>query len=280
MIIDAHCHAWRHWPYASRRLDCTVDALLRTLDTHGVDHALIVAAGIGRPESPSNLDNNEYVAAGVRRYPDRLSLAVEVDGHWSPEYGSAGAAARLDRLVDELPAATVALYPAPQADGWLDQGPGAEVIERAAQLLLPISVAVTPERRDELRAVARRHPGAVFLLHHLGLPRSELLAGRGTGALTTAYGDLDNVYLKLSGLHYAAGPGERPPFEHVHRVVVEPLLDKLGPHRFVWGSDFPAYRDRASYAHALDVLACLDASDHEVTMIAGSTMAGLLGLTW
>ncbi|WP_162606486.1 amidohydrolase family protein [Jiangella asiatica] len=275
MIVDAHCHAWRRWPYETAPLDCTAEALLRALDEHGVDHALVVAARIGRPGA-HNDDNNAYVGAAVARWPDRLSLAVEVDGHWSAEYGSAGAADRLDRVAADHPVAAVALYPAPGADGWLDHGPGADLVHRAGELGLPVSAAVTPQRRGELRNVARRHPGVTFLLHHLGLPSR----GRdgGAHALADAYADLDNVYLKLSGLHYADAT-ERFPYPGVWAGVVEPLLARLGPGRLVWGSDFPAYRQRATYTQARDVLEPSGATACPGReLIAGNTLARLLGL--
>src|SRR5204863_6837140 len=94
MIVDAHCHAWRYWPYEPAVPDPTarpaVEQLLFEMDGCGVQEAVLVAARIDH-----NPDNNDYVAYSVRRFPDRLFQFADVDCMWTPTYHSHGAADRL-----------------------------------------------------------------------------------------------------------------------------------------------------------------------------------------
>ena len=77
-IIDSHCHAWNYWPYLPEVPDPdhhgSVETLLNQMDVNGVDSATIVCAQIHR-----NPNNNDYVAAAVRKYPDRLNQFADVD---------------------------------------------------------------------------------------------------------------------------------------------------------------------------------------------------------
>ena len=78
MIIDSHCHAWRYWPYLPAVPDPEshgiIEQLLDQMDLCGVDQATITTAAIWR-----NWDNNDYIAAAVRRWPDRLHQWADID---------------------------------------------------------------------------------------------------------------------------------------------------------------------------------------------------------
>ena len=98
-IVDAHCHAWRRWPYQppvpdheSRGL---VEQLLFEMDAAGVEQAAIVCARIEH-----NPDNNDYVAECVRRYPQRLHQLADVDCSWTAAYHTPGAGQRLAQAAD------------------------------------------------------------------------------------------------------------------------------------------------------------------------------------
>ena len=90
-IIDSHCHSWDYWPYLPEVPDPhhhgSVETLLDQMDVNGVDRATIVCAQIHR-----NSNNNDYVAAAVRKYPDRLDQFADVDSFWSDTYHMPGAA--------------------------------------------------------------------------------------------------------------------------------------------------------------------------------------------
>ena len=79
MIIDSHCHPWAYWPYLPPVPDPenhgAVEQLIHQMDVNGVDRATIVCAQIFR-----NFDNNDYVAAALKQYPERLEQFADPDG--------------------------------------------------------------------------------------------------------------------------------------------------------------------------------------------------------
>ena len=94
MIIDSHTHAWPRWPYQPPVPDDEsrgkVEQLLHEMDLHDIDQAVLICARIDR-----NPDNNDYVAACVERYPERLIQFADVDCSWTETYHTDGAADRL-----------------------------------------------------------------------------------------------------------------------------------------------------------------------------------------
>ena len=93
-IIDSHSHAWETWPYEPPVPDPAsrgrVEQLLFEMDVSGVAQAVLVSASIDH-----NPENNAYVAAQVRRYPERLHQFADIDCACSGTYHTPGAAARL-----------------------------------------------------------------------------------------------------------------------------------------------------------------------------------------
>lgn len=216
MIADAHCHAWPTWPYPGTGVDASTDALLRHLDTNGVERALLVGARLAGQDG-----DNDYVTRAARRHPDRFWCAVEVDAFWRPEYGTDGADDRLDAM-GEVDA--VALFPDPAAPGWLTEGPGARLVERAVASGLPLSIAAPPSLHADIRTVAQWHPRLPVMLHHLGM------VGAGGTRSLLELAMHPNVLVKWSGAHYAADPG----------AVIASVLEAFGAERVLWGSDWPA----------------------------------------
>jgi L-fuconolactonase len=47
-----------------------------------------------------NDDNNDYVARGAARHPDRLVAVADIDCNWRPEHHATGAADRLRAAAD------------------------------------------------------------------------------------------------------------------------------------------------------------------------------------
>ena len=71
----------------------------------------------------------------------------------------------------------------------------------AAELGLVASLAAGPGWQQDLRVVARRHPGVPVLCHHLG----DVRAGDHAGLLeVVASAAVPNIYVKVSGFHYVS----------------------------------------------------------------------------
>ena len=147
MIIDSHCHSWAHWPYLPPVPDTethgAVEQLIHQMDTNGVDRATIVCAQIFQ-----NFDNNDYIAAALKKYPDRLEQFADVDSMWSDTYHTPGAAKRLETAAERWPMKAFTHYVAGEDDGsWFNSPEGIDFFNTAEQLGLIASIALGPQHQ-------------------------------------------------------------------------------------------------------------------------------------
>lgn len=252
MIIDGHTHVWPRWPYEPAVPDDlsrgSYENLLHTMDAAGVQRALLVNARISR-----SADNNEYGAAAVAAHPDRFAQVVDLDGRWDPAYHTPGAADRLRSLVEQFRPAGVSHYLAPENDGWLRSADGRAVFALAAEARLFVNFACAPTWQADLRSVAREFPSVTILVNHLA--GATLWPGGVEEALgmTVSAEDLPNLMVKVSGFEY----GTDRPWEYPNRQALEvarALHDSWGPHRLVWGSDWPSVVAQLSYRQSLEIV--------------------------
>ncbi|MDR3473703.1 MAG: amidohydrolase family protein [Devosia sp.] len=277
MIVDSHTHAWARWPYQPRVPDAptrgSAEHLIYEMDLNGIDRAVIVSARID-----DNPDNNEYGAAAVRRFPGRLHQFADVDCAWMPEHHTTGAVGRLAGIADRLPIDGFTHYVQPENDGWFLSGEGLAFFRLAAERGLIASIAASPAWAADIGKVADANPNLVILLHHMaGIraadPRSTLSA---VGALASR----PNVYVKLSGFHYAADDGRGFDYPHPEGMwIAEGLYRSFGPKRLCWGSDFPALSRYMTYRQSLEIvrLHCHFLAAGDLDWILGRTLDGLLG---
>lgn len=275
MIVDSHTHAWARWPYEPAVPDeatkGSVEHLIHEMDLNGVDQAVIVSARIEK-----NPDNNEYGAAAVRRYPDRLYQFADVDCAWSPEYHTPGAPERLARAADTLPISGFTHYVGDN-DGWFLSAEGRAFFKLAAERKLIASLALGPAWAGDLGEVAAANPDLVILLHHMGGinssdPRSALEA-------ITGLARYPNIHIKFSGFHYAVGLERGWDYPHPGAMwIAEGLYDAFGPARMCWGSDFPALSRAMTYRQALEIVRthCRFLQPGDLDPILGGTLKRLL----
>lgn len=270
MIIDSHCHAWQQWPYQPPVPDPTsrgvVEQLLFEMDQHGVDQAVLVSARIDH-----NPDNNDYGAACVRRYPDRLYQFADVDCSWTGTYHTPGAAKRLEDSVARYGHRGFTHYVKGDDDGaWFLSEEGTAFFEVADRLRQIVSIACSPTVHPVLRRLAARFPALPFLCHHMaGVRATEPpLAPRLTEVLRSAA--LPNIYVKFSGFHYVSATPWEYPYTDC-RPVVQRLYEAYGPDRLFWGSDYPVVRKAMTYQQSLE--ACRSHCD----VIPAEHMPSILG---
>jgi predicted TIM-barrel fold metal-dependent hydrolase len=275
MIIDSHCHAWRHWPYRPPIPDDgrgAVERLLWEMDQNGVDQAVLICARLDR-----NADNHEYVAEAVSRHPTRLLQFADIDCRWSPDYHRPGAADRLCALADRLPIWGVTHYVEPENDGWFRTAEGMAFFRAVAQRNLLVSLAASPAWQDDIRAVAADLPTLPILCHHLA-GVGEWAAGReGALRLVLPSAELPNILVKVSGFYYGA---ERP-WEYPHHDAIQmtkALYEAFGAHRLCWGSDYPVLGRAMTYRQALEAFRthCSFVRPADREAILGGTLAEVL----
>lgn len=257
MIVDAHCHAWRTWPYAVRVPDPStrgsVASLLFEMDAAGVNRAMLVAAGIGAGESRTdNTDNNDYVLEALQRHPDRLWACIDVDSRWSATYHAPGGAGRVrDHLTRALAASDrvvgVTHYLADSDDGWLDSQEGLEFLAAVDDGGGLLSLHARPEWFPSLDRALARVSDVVVLLHHQGHVDADDVGQMQALERLALH---PNLMVKVSGFYYLS----TQLYPYPDRRVLAGLLRWFGPERLVWGSDFPVSRPHQTYRQALSAI--------------------------
>jgi predicted TIM-barrel fold metal-dependent hydrolase len=253
-----------------------VEQLLFEMDAAGVERAAIVCARIG-----GNDDNNDYVAAAVRRHPSRLAQLADVDCQWTDTYHTPGAADRLAETVDRCRPAGFTHYVKHDDDGaWFLSDEGLAFFRVAEQRRLIASLALPARLQPVLRQLAERFPGVPFLVHHMGGPKATETVPYPVfkGILESAR--VPNVFVKLSGFHYAAPVAWEYPYPDC-AWLVRGLYEHYGPDRLCWGSDYPVVRKSMTYRQALEAVRthCPFIPDDHKARILGGNMARLLALT-
>lgn len=283
MIIDSHCHAWARWPYDTAVPDPdtrgSIETLLYEMDTHGIDQATVVCARIGGGSGGNgfaNPDNNDYVSAAARHYPDRFIAWVDVDCVWTSSYHQPGAAERLQAELDRSGSRGFTHYFGRLNDGWL-RGAEAEMFFSAAEELGAIaSLAIGAEWFIDLEPIAARHPGLPILIHHLGLPGRDPGRRADEVARLTALAQRENIGVKVSGFNYNATRSWDFPYPDAQELLVR-LYGSFGPGRLYWGSDFPASRDMITYAQSIEVLRSrAGLGEEDLRLIMGDNLHRLL----
>lgn len=275
MIIDSHCHAWARWPYQPPVPDMEsrgcVEQLLHEMDLNSVDEALIVCAQIEH-----NPRNNDYVAEHVRRHPDRLHMAADVDCSWSETYHQPGAAERLREAAERWPLKAFTHYLRSDDDGtWLYSDEGVAFFQVAQKKRLIASIAGGPQHWSSLCKVAAQFPSIPFLLHHLAGAKADQ-PERWLAVLECA--QIPNIYIKLSGFHYAtAGPRWDFPHRDV-QTLVKKEYEEFGSERMCWGSDFPVVGQFMTHRQSLEAFRthCDFVSESEQRLILGTNLHELL----
>ena len=277
-IIDSHCHAWNHWPYLPEVPDPdhhgSVETLLNQMDVNGVDSATIVCAQIHR-----NRDNNDYVAAAVKKYPDRLNQFADVDSFWSDTYHTPGAANRLEMAAKKWPMKAFTHYVAGEDDGrWFNSQEGKDFFSVARDIGLIASIAMGPHHQNEIRKVAESFPEVPILCHHMSALRSYGDDAQSMVDNVTESAKLPNMHLKLSGFHYLCRPKRVWDFPYTEtHWVYEACYEAFGT-RLCWGSDFPVVKKAMTHLQSLEAFRShlTFISDDDREAIQGGTLETLL----
>jgi predicted TIM-barrel fold metal-dependent hydrolase len=150
----------------------SVDQLLRSLDSAGVERAVLLGWYWENPASC--VLQNRFYAQCIRLHPDRLTGCATVH----PAAGSAAVREEIRRACGEGLAGLGEL--SPHSQGFpIGDGIWGEALELAAQLRLPVNLHVTaPEGRsypgrvatpiEDFLTIARQFPRTNFILAHWG----------------------------------------------------------------------------------------------------------------
>lgn len=208
-VLDGHVHwgRWRPervgWPHA------TLDDIRDALDRSGIDGAAVM---------PTDAGDNEGLAAALEGAGDRFHLFAWLDPHHA-----ALTMDFLERRADRI--AGLKIHPSLERLRADDPAWG-PFLRHAEERRLP--VIIHAGRWQEMAGwripldVAERHPEASVIIAHLGgdLPDLQQDCSR-----EMAERDLPNVYLGTESIR-----------EYYSLRIA---LDRLGPERILFGSDYP-----------------------------------------
>jgi L-fuconolactonase len=278
VIVDAHCHAWRYWPYQPPVPDPTsrgtVEQLLFEMDQNGVDRAAVVCARIDH-----NPDNNDYIAECVRANPTRLYQIADVDCEWMPTYHTPGAASRLAEAIDQYQLKGFTHYVKPDDDGeWFLSEDGRAFFDVAAARGQVVSMSLPVHLQPRIRRLAERYPSVPFLCHHLAGARATEAQPYERFNDIVRSAAYPNISIKLSGFHYASAVPWDFPYRDCEWII-RGLYESFGPDRLCWGSDYPVVRRAMTYQQSLEAFRthCAFVPPTDQAKILGENLVRLLG---
>jgi predicted TIM-barrel fold metal-dependent hydrolase len=245
---DAHIHLFHPGftetlPATCRRITPDEPTLYEALaQQHNIRQALVV----GYEAEDAYHGNNDYLATLVPTHPWVRPVA----------FYAGPAAITLESLESRRAQGFVgiSLYLFDQAEAQLNSVPE-QIWRWLSDRRWLLSINSTAEQWLAWRGILRRFPDLRLLISHLGLPKSPATPDQAAEnlATVTALAEFPQVYTKLSGFYALSTPAH----DYPHRAgwpLVPVLLEKFGPGRLLWGSDFTPALEFVSFPQTLDVL--------------------------
>ena len=246
MIVDTHVHVIADDPerYPIRRPaaaegltfqwydDAPVNAemMLALMGEAGVDATVLV-----QPMSCYQFDNR-YVADSVRAYPAAFAGVCII------RMGVEDSAETLGRWVEGEGIAGMRVFVTGVRDPWwLDDPKSYPVWERARDLGVPVCMQMPIAHIPRLRNLLERFPEVTVAIDHLASLHVEEQPAFEAARPLIGLDKYPNVHLKFSTMNLYGWANEG---EGVAHDFLERLVERFGPGRLMWGSNFPATYDR------------------------------------
>jgi L-fuconolactonase len=143
-----------------------------------------------------------------------------------------------------------------------------------------ISINAEPETLAAMGRFIDRLEGCAVVVSHLGSPpRGSAAPGvaraRELLAPLLRLASRSHVRVKFSGLYAISDPAHDFPHASA-KPFVDVVLERFGPSRLVWGSDFPPALDYVSFAQLLDTRLLSGCSPADIDGVMGTNLLGLL----
>lgn len=245
-IVDCHVHVSDFWYEPA-------ETLLYHMDLTGIEHAVLVQM--------QGQTDNSYLFQCVRRYPGKFAPVVIVDTYAptacddlkrNAKEGASGVRIHLKQMED---AKGLQLRPFPSCP---DGDPYA-IWKTAAQLGLAVDCAGSALLfgSEEFSRLVQALPDTTIVVEHLGANArpDENDEERMARLKALELAKFPNVYLKIGGLSEfcrRAQPPKGPfPFDEPIPPLLERAYEAFGPHRIMWGSNFPLVLGSEGYRNAL-----------------------------
>jgi L-fuconolactonase len=277
--VDAHQHVWdparAHYPWLTPELE----RLRRPFD-HADVVAEQAAVGVGATvlvQAADNLDDTANMLRVARAHPQVAGVVA-----WVPLDDPAAAARLLDgwrEAAEPVVGVRHLVHREPDPD-WLLRPAVRDGLDVVAERGLTFDVcAETPALLRHVPALAERHPALGLVVDHLGKPPIRARGWQPWVGLLAAAAEAPTVTAKVSGLNTAADPARWCPEDF--RPYVDHALEVFGPHRLLYGGDWPfALLAADSYTQVwAGIRPCLDGlAPDELRAVLGGTARRVYGL--
>lgn len=233
MRIDSHQHFWKPERGDYGWLTPELTALYRDflpsdlrplLDEHGIDRTILVQAAPTVAETRFLLElahRHEWIAGVVGWVDFEATETPKVLRELSRDPHLVGIRPMVQDLED---------------DAWLSRPSHASTFEALVENDLVFDALVLPKHLSHTLTVVERHPDLSVVIDHAAKPTLRDGVGKQYYEEISNLAAFPSVSCKLSGLVTEAGPdwtaADLAP-------VVDHLLEKFGPERILWGSDWP-----------------------------------------
>lgn len=276
-IIDSHHHFWnpeaREYPWLTDPAIAKPfgpDDLRPLLEQAGIEGTVLV-------QTVGDLDETREFLALAADVP----FIVGVVG-WADLTDP-----QLAYTLDELKAAPGGEYLAgirhqvhdEPDENWLGREDVQQGLSTVAEAGLVYDLLIRPQHLDESLRTAQDFPHLRFVIDHMAKP--DIAGGEFDtwNALMHEFAGLENVACKLSGILTEAG--ENWSIENLHPYI-RTVVDVFGPHRLMFGSDWPVSLLAADYATVVrtfrEALAQLELPEDDLNAIFGRTAIHWYGL--
>jgi L-fuconolactonase len=233
-VIDTHLHFWDLATYEAQAgwlknqpaiyRSFLPEDIKPDFDACGVDRGVIIEAA--RDSHELNL----WWLSLAERYP---YIGAVVAGCLLEQPDLAG---WFDEYAHSPYFVGIRTQPAGPADGWADNPATARGLKELARRDLSLDLLVAYDAFEAVGRLAAQHPGLRIILDHCGSPplrEGQLEQWRRRFAPLAAQ---PNIHIKYSSLLLYAEPDIS--VERI-RPVAEFLVEKFGPRRLLWGSNWP-----------------------------------------
>ncbi|WP_405657072.1 amidohydrolase family protein [Streptomyces sp. NBC_00079] len=250
MTVDAHHHVWdlsvrdQSWipELSPLRRNFTLTDLVPEARAAGVDRTVLVQTVTVPEETPEFLElaASHDLIAGVVGWTDltRPDIAEEL--------------ARLRELPGGRHLKGIRHQVQGEADPqWLLRPDVLRGLAAVAEAGLVHDLVVLPHQLPACAEAAATLPQLAFVLDHLGKPPIASGALKPWAPDLHALAALPNTYAKLSGLITEAAPDSWSVDDL--RPYTETALEAFGPHRLMFGSDWPVCTATATYGEVLSL---------------------------
>eukprot|EP00548_Thalassiothrix_antarctica_P006835 CAMPEP_0194140230 /NCGR_PEP_ID=MMETSP0152-20130528/9793_1 /TAXON_ID=1049557 /ORGANISM="Thalassiothrix antarctica, Strain L6-D1" /LENGTH=303 /DNA_ID=CAMNT_0038838393 /DNA_START=153 /DNA_END=1064 /DNA_ORIENTATION=+ len=289
LVIDSHLHVWassttesKNFPYAegqdppdSLKDVASASSLLKTMESNGVDGALIV-------QPINHKFDHSYVSKAIEDYPEKFKGMMLHD----PSLSSENAISKLEELVLKGYVGVrfnPYLWPKISDGEWKRMSSpnesGIAVYKRCGELKMPVGIMCFQGLQlhyDDIEALLKASPDTTLILDHFGFTS---LTDEGNKAFEqllklAAY---PSVVIKISAL-FRLQDDDTKSFSRVKEERFQPLLKAFGPERLMFGSDFPfSLEQEGGYSNMVKVVSSWFEDEKSRNEVMGGTAARCFG---